>query len=467
MGSLGVSGRILVLLSSAAIAACGGGGYGGGDGGSPPTASISLSIDPSTITLGQSATLTWNTNGASCTATGSWSGTKSATGSEDVTPTATGTFTYTLSCAGGGYGESARRSVMLTVEAAAAFTSTLLVAGFSGSEAVTTDRKLVSPRGLAVAEEGPVRVVGRGMAIAFDGGGKPDPALRSAEGEATPATGGMELTDVVANLTREFVLNGADGSGPAEFIFASKDGVIGAWRGGMGPADAVIVHVAPDGAVYTGLAVAEHKGRALLYAADLRNSKVDVFDATFMRQPSRPGRFDFADPALPTGYAPFGIHAIAGGADGTVQLYVTYARQLPPDNRDSATGAGLGLVNVFDTNGNLLQRLVQVGGALNAPWGVARAPADFGSLGGALLIGNTGDGTINAFDDASGRHIGTVSDADGRAIARPGLWGLTFGNDSHRQPHDTLFFTAATDETDGVLGRIDVGLMPHAPGIDD
>ena len=467
MSSLGVSGRVLVLLSSAAVAACGGGGYGGGDGGSPPTASISLSIDPTTITLGESATLTWNTNGASCTATGSWSGTKSATGNEDVTPTETGTFTYTLSCAGGGYGESDTRSVTLTVDPAAAFTSTLLVAGFSGSEAVTTDRKLVSPRGLAVAGGGPVRVVGRGMASAFDGSGKPELTSRSVEGEATLATDGMELTGVVANLTRGFVLTGAGGSGAAEFIFAGRDGVIGAWPVGTGPADAVIVHVATDGAVYTGLAVAEHKGRALLYAADFHNNKVDVFDATFMRQRSRPGRFDFVDPALPTGYAPFGIHAIADGADGTVQLYVTYARPLAPDNRDSAAGAGQGLVNVFDTRGKLLQRLVQVGGALNAPWGIARAPADFGSLGGALLIGNSGDGRINAFDAASGRHIGTVSDADGRAIARPGLRGLTFGNDSHRQPHDTLFFTAATDETDGVLGRIDVGVVPHAPGIDD
>jgi uncharacterized protein (TIGR03118 family) len=305
------------------------------------------------------------------------------------------------------------------------------------------------------------------MASAFDGGGKSERELRAAEGGTTPATAGMELTDVVANLTRGFALTDAGGSNAAEFIFASKDGMIGAWPVGKGPADAMIVHAAVDGAVYTGLAVAEHKGRALLYAADFHNNKVDVFDSNFMPQRSRPTRFDFADAALPTGYAPFGIHAIASGADRTVQLYVTYARQLPPDNRDSATGTGLGLVNVFDTNGKLLRRLVSVGGALNAPWGVARAPADFGGLGGALLIGNTGDGRINAFDATSGKHVGTVSDADGRAIARPGLWGLTFGNDRHRQPRETLFFTAATDESDGVLGRIDVGLMPPAPGTDD
>ena len=88
--------------------------------------------------------------------------------------------------------------------------------------------------------------------------------------------------------------------------------------------------------------------------------------------------------------------------------------------------------------------------------GVVRAPANFGNLGGALLVGNTGDGRINAFDAASGRHIGTISDADGRPIATPGLWALVFGNDSRRQPHDALFFTGATDQTDGILGRIDV-----------
>ena len=288
MRGLGVSGRVLFMVSCAAIAACGGGGY-GGDGGSPPTASISLTIDPTTITLGQSATLTWNTNGASCTAAGAWSGTKSATGSEEVTPTTTGTFTYTLTCSGGGYGQSDQRSATLMVNPAAAFTSTLLVAGFPGSEAATTDRKLVSPRGLAVAPGRPVRVVGRGMASAFDGSGKPDVGSRGDESQAAPVTGGMELTGVVADLTRQFVLTHARGSGPAEFIFASRNGVIGAWSVGTGPADAQIVHVASDGAVYTGLAVAELKGRAVLYAADFHNNKVDVFDANFRQLRSRPG----------------------------------------------------------------------------------------------------------------------------------------------------------------------------------
>jgi uncharacterized protein (TIGR03118 family) len=213
--------------------------------------------------------------------------------------------------------------------------------------------------------------------------------------------------------------------------------------------------------------MAKDGGRVLLYAADFRNNKVDVFNTTFTQQPSRPGRFDFADPALPAGYAPFGIQALANGADGSTKLYVTYARQLPPDNLDNAVGAGLGVVNVFDTRGKLLTRLVSEGGALDAPSGVAQAPADFGGFGGALLIGNVGDGRINAFDPESGKHLGTVGDVDGRPIAIRGLRGLAFGNDSHRQPHDALFFTAATDESDGVLGRIDVGVMPHGPTIDD
>ena len=117
-------------------------------------------------------------------------------------------------------------------------------------------------------------------------------------------------------------------------------------------------------------------------------------------------------------------------------------------------------MNVFDTRGTLLKRLVPDGGALDAPWGIALAPADFGSLGNALLIGNSGDGRINAFDPATGKFVGTVSDADARPIATRGLRALAFGNGSHSQPHNTLFFTAATDETDGIFGRIDVGAMP-------
>jgi uncharacterized protein (TIGR03118 family) len=116
------------------------------------------------------------------------------------------------------------------------------------------------------------------------------------------------------------------------------------------------------------------------------------------------------------------------------------------------------VVDVFDANGQFVKQLVPMGGALNAPWGIALAPADFGSLSNALLIGNFGDGRINAYDPATGRTLGAVTDATGAAFARPGLWGIAFGNDaaSLDQPHNALFFTAGThDETNGLYGRVD------------
>jgi uncharacterized protein (TIGR03118 family) len=138
---------------------------------------------------------------------------------------------------------------------------------------------------------------------------------------------------------------------------------------------------------------------------------------------------------------------------------VSYARQASPESGDAANGPGVGVVNVFDTRGRFLARLA-TGGVLDAPWGIALAPAGFGALGEALLVANSGDGRINAFDPGSGRVLGTVGDIDGRPIATPGLHGIAFGNGSHDQPRSTLFFTAGTDAADGIFGRIDPGATP-------
>jgi len=129
-----------------------------------------------------------------------------------------------------------------------------------------------------------------------------------------------------------------------------------------------------------------------------------------------------------------------------------------------ANGAGLGYVDIYDTNGKLIKQLVAAGGALNAPWGLALAPSDFGTLSGALLVGNFGDGNINAYDAAAGTLIGTVKDSTGKALAAPGLWGIAFGNDAKNQPHNTLFFAAGpNNEANGSYGRIDVGATPPVP----
>jgi len=168
--------------------------------------------------------------------------------------------------------------------------------------------------------------------------------------------------------------------------------------------------------------------------------------------------FTFVDPSLPAGYAPFGIQALNTGAAGAVQIYVTYAQQNGTDNHDQTDGAGLGFVDIFDTNGVFVTHFLTAGGLLNAPWGVVLAPADFGTLSNAVLIGNVGDGKINAVAVGTGALVGAVVDSHGAAIAQPGLRGIAFGNDTGNQPHNTLFFTAGGQ--DGVFGRIDLGSAP-------
>ena len=158
---------------------------------------------------------------------------------------------------------------------------------------------------------------------------------------------------------------------------------------------------------------------------------------------------------MPAGYAPFGIQAVTIGT--TVSIIVTYAQQ---DSKKHAnvSGAGLGLVDVFDTNGKFLQHLVATGGALNSPWGVALAPAGFGTLAKMLLIGNFGDGVINGYDPSTGAFVGSVNDSNGKPLANPGLWGIVFGNGAFNQPATTLYFAAGISaQTGGLYGRIDPG----------
>ncbi len=260
---------------------------------------------------------------------------------------------------------------------------------------------------------------------------------------------------------RTSAVTSAGKSGVAKFLFDGEGGMIAGWNPTVDATHAIAMYTDAGGAVYKGLAVAQNAGKSFLYATDFHNGKVDVFNSTFARQTTSATAFTFADPAIPAGYAPFGIQAIANGAAGATQIYVTYAKQQAPDNHDNANGAGLGYVDIYDTNGKLIKQLVAAGGALNAPWGLALAPSDFGTLSGALLVGNFGDGNINAYDAAAGTLIGTVKDSTGKALAAPGLWGIAFGNDAKNQPHNTLFFAAGpNNEANGSYGRIDVGATP-------
>jgi len=139
---------------------------------------------------------------------------------------------------------------------------------------------------------------------------------------------------------------------------------------------------------------------------------------------------------------------------------VTYSKQ-DEDAGDGVVGAGLGLVDIYDTTGTLIKRLISPGGQLNEPWGLALAPDKFGTFSNTLLVGNFGDGTISVFDASTGDYRATLSDSQGKPITSSGLWALSFGNDQFKQPSTTLFFTAGPNgEDDGVYGRIDLGATP-------
>ncbi len=239
------------------------------------------------------------------------------------------------------------------------------------------------------------------------------------------------------------------GAGPAEFIFAGTGGTISAWATG----DTAITEFdgSASGDTFTGLAIyTQSTGQTYLLAADFHNGQLDVFDSSFAPNTSAfPGGFQ--DATLPAGYAPFGVQTIGN------LIYVTYAEQ-PSTPGPEVDGEGLGLVDVFDGTGTLMKRLIGVGGPLNAPWGVAMAPAGFGPYGGDLLVGNFGDGRINVFDPSSGAMLGTLMDeATGKAIHIPGLWGIAFGNGALNQSATTLYYAAAPDmKTQGLYGSISV-----------
>ncbi|MGB8692278.1 MAG: TIGR03118 family protein [Steroidobacteraceae bacterium] len=448
------------------LAACGGGGYGGGGSMSPPPPTLTISVAPGSIVLGQSATVTWSSSsGSSCTASDAWSGTVAASGSSVVTPTALGTATYTLTCAGGGaYGGNVAKSTALTVTAPSAFSATKLVADTAGVGAVTTDANLVNAWGIAFGPTSPSWVANNHSETStlYDGNGAAKTLVVSFP--SSPGTS-FDPTGIVFNGSSDFVISSGASSGAARFIFVGEGGMLAGWSSSADPSNAITVYTAADGAVYKGLAIASNGGGNFLYATDFHNGKVDVFDASFARQTPSGTSFTFSDPNLPAGYAPFGIQALKTGAAGATQIYVSYAKQDTPPSNDNVNGAGLGLVDIYDTNGQFIRQLVPTGGRLNAPWGIALAPANFGTLSNALLVGNFGDGKINGFDVASGAYLGTVADSTGAAFAVPGLWAIVFGNDAVNQPRDTLFYAAGTNnEVNGEYGRIDLGASPPVLG---
>jgi uncharacterized protein (TIGR03118 family) len=348
-----------------------------------------------------------------------------------------------VSCGGGGDGGSSSSSASPPVQSS--FAATALVSD-GAVPAAHTDANLKNPWGVAFNPKGFVWVADNGTNVAtlYDGNGVPQSLVVTIpdgkNGSASP-------TGIVFNGTQSFRVTENGKSGVAAFIFTGEGGTITAWAPAVGPTNAFVMYDdGAGGAVYKGLALAAMNNGNFLYATDFHNNKIDVFDTSFTKV-SMPGAF--TDPAIPAGFAPFGIQAIGSN------LFVTYAMQ-DSAKHDDVAGAGLGIVDVYDTAGNLKQRFA-TGGPLNAPWGIAQAPGNFGSMSGAILIGNFGDGMINAFNASSGQSMGPVKGPNGSPIVEPGVWGIAFGNDLSNQPSSTLFFAAGpNDEADGVYGRIDL-----------
>ena len=294
-----------------------------------------------------------------------------------------------------------------------------------------TDPSLMNPWGITSSPTSPfwLGVNGSGVSELYSGAGVK-------QGLVVTIPGAGSVTGVAfGNLAGSF-------NGDA-FLFASEDGTLSGWRGALGTAAETLV-TGSSANVYKGLTDANIGGNLYAFAANFRTGAVDVFKGN-SGAPDLPGKF--LDPNLPAGYAPFDVANIGG------KLYVTFAQQ-DADKHDDVAGAGHGIVDLFDLNGNLIQRLA-TGGVLNSPWGLALAPAGFGDLAGDLLVGNFGDGTIHAFNPTSGSLVGTLNDPSGNPIHIDGLWALSFGNGAAAGPATTLFFTAGpNDESGGLFGQL-------------
>lgn len=324
--------------------------------------------------------------------------------------------------------------------AAQRYTQTNLVSDIPGMAAVT-DPHLKNPWGISFSPGSPFWVSdnGTGVSTLYQPNGSQVPlvvTIPPPEGSDAPST----PTGTVFNGTGDFVVSGNGSSGPAIFIFVTEDGTISGWNPNVDPTHAKrVVDNSRLSAVYKGLASAHTSTGNFLYATNFRDGIVEMYNSHFQLVKT------FTDTAVPPGYAPFNIRNINGN------LYVTFAQQ-SEDKKDDIAGPHHGFVDVFDTSGNKLRRLIS-GGVLNSPWGLALAPANFGRFSNDLLVGNFGDGRISAFNPVTGAFLGQLLNRNGAVLSIDGLWMITFGNST--APSNVLFFSAGiNDEADGLFGKL-------------
>lgn len=339
------------------------------------------------------------------------------------------------------------------------YQQTNLVSDIAGV-AKFTDPNLVNPWGMSHSPTSPwwISDNNAGVSTLYDGFGKAvplvvtiPPAPGSPAGTLGAPTGNI-FNPVNSSNPNDFLVSGNGNSGASIFIFATEDGTISGWNPGVNPTNAIIAvnrSTVGAGAVYKGLTFGQSGSHDFIYATNFRFGTVEQFDANFHLVRS------FTDPALASTcplpnqcFAPFDIKNVGG------KLYVTFALQNAA-RHDDVAGPGNGFVDVFDTSGHLLNRLISRGN-LNSPWGLALTPSNFGQFSNDLLVGNFGDGHINAYDPNTGAFLGQPTSKTGNPILIDGLWGLTFGNGSGAGETDELFFTAGIGgEAHGLFGKIE------------
>jgi len=299
-----------------------------------------------------------------------------------------------------------------------------------------TDPNLVNPWGMAANSSGSVIWVsdnGTGVSTLYQQDGTAlslvvtIPTAKQNRGTANP-------TGIVRNSTSFFKVTLNGNSQPARFIFVSEDGSISGWNPTLDGTHAIIAvdngtNKGTNRAIYKAATLGLANGHNFLYVTNFHSGRVETYNETF-----QPVAFPFTDPNLPAGYAPFGIRNFNG------EIFVTFAQQ-DAKHEDEVAGSGKGFVDVFDTSGIFLRRLVS-NGNLNAPWGLTLVEGD------ELWVGNFGDGKINNYDPVTGAFLGTISAADGTPLVFDGLWDLlTLGSG--------VYFTAGiADEEHGLFGLI-------------
>ena len=306
----------------------------------------------------------------------------------------------------------------------------------SANPAAISDPGLTNAWGISYASAGP-------FWVSSNGGGtstvyRVDPITQATTKSALTVSipGAGSVTGQVFNP------GGASQFHGDNFLFVSEDGTVSGWRSALG-SSAETLSSSPT-SIYKGAAYANDGTNSYLYAADFHAGTVNVLKGN-VAAPSLSG--NFTDPGLPSGYAPFNVQNLNDS------LFVAYAKQAP-SGPDEVAGSGLGYVDQFDLQGHFVARIAS-GGALNAPWGMAIAPDSFGKLAGSLLVGNFGDGRINAYDLSTHALLGPLVGTDGQALSIDGLWALSVGNDGLAGSSNSLYFTAGPgDEQHGLFGVI-------------